>query len=152
MKSKTVIVYASAHHSNTRKLAEAIARHDDVELVDVIANERYDLSGYDLIGVASGIVYGKYYPQMLKFLESNLPENKDVFFVHTAGDPRQKHAEGAKSIAQRKNCRCLGVYYCKGFDTYGPFKIIGGINKSHPDEADINGAVRFYEGLRTNMG
>ena len=30
--------------------------------------------------IASGIAYGKYYPQMLKFLENNLPCDKDVFF------------------------------------------------------------------------
>ena len=144
---KAVIVYASTHHGNTRKLLEAIAERNDVDLVDVIANAKYDLSRYDRIGIASGIAFGKYYPQMLKFLEDNLPEGKDVFFIHTAGDPREGHADSAKSIATRRSCRCLGVYYCKGFDTFGPFKLIGGINKHHPDEDEIKQAVRFYEGL-----
>ena len=144
---KTVIVYVSTHHGNTKKLLEAIAERNDVDLVDVIANERYDLSGYDRIGIASGIAFGKYYPQMLKCLEGNLPEGKDVFFIHTAGDPRESHADSAKHIAAERNCRCLGVFFCKGFDTFGPFKLIGGINKHHPDEDEIEQAVRFYEGL-----
>ena len=144
---KTVIVYASTHHGNTKKLLEAIAERNDVDLMDVIANTRYDLSGYDRIGIASGIAFGKYYPQMLKFLENNLPKGKDVFYIHTAGDPRESHADSAKSIATGRNCRSLGVYYCKGFDTFGPFKLIGGIAKGHPTEREIHRAVVFYERL-----
>lgn len=144
---KTVIVYASTHHGNTRKLLEAISQKNDVELVDATKNEKFDLSGYDRIGIASGVAYGKYYPQMMKFLENNLPESKDVFFIHTAGDPRENHANSARDIAEKRNCRSLGVYYCKGFDTFGPFKLIGGINKHHPDEEDINQALLFYQEL-----
>lgn len=144
---KTVIVYASTHHGNTKKLLEAIVERNDVDLLDVVANARCDLSGYDRIGIASGIAFGKYYPQMLKFLEGNLPKDKDVFFIHTAGDPRESHADSAKRIAAERECRCLGVFYCKGFDTFGPFKLVGGINKRHPDEDEIKQAVQFYEGL-----
>ena len=144
---KTVIVVASTHHGNTKKLVEAIAARNDVELVDVVAHAQCDLSGYDRIGIASGVAFGRYYPQMLKFLENNLPKDKDVFCIHTAGDPRENHADSAKSIAAERNCRCLGVYFCKSFDTFGPFKLIGGINKRHPDEEDIEQALRFYAGL-----
>ena len=91
--------------------------------------------------------YGKYYPQMLKFLENNLPCDKDVFYIHTAGDPRENHADSAKKIAEEKNCRCLGVFYCKGFDTFGPFKLVGGINKNRPNTEDMEQAVQFYRGL-----
>lgn len=147
METKTVIVYASTHHGNTRKLLDAIAEKNEVKLVDVTENESCDLAGYDRIGIASGVAYGKYYPHMLKFLENNIPENKEVFFIHTAGDPRENHANSAKTITEKRNCRCLGVFYCKGFDTYGPFKLFGGINKHHPDEADIKQAVLFYQGL-----
>ena len=79
MRAKTVIVYASTHHGNTKKLLEAIAEQEDVKLIDIIGNESYDLSEYDRIGIASGIAYGKYYPQMLKFLENSLPCDTDVF-------------------------------------------------------------------------
>jgi len=147
MNANTVIVYASKHHGNTKKLLEAIAEQEDVELLDIAENEQYDLSGYDRIGIASGIAYGKYYPQMLKFLENNLPYDKDVFYIHTAGDPRENHADSAKKIAEEKNCRCLGVFYCKGFDTFGPFKLVGGINKNRPNTEDMEQVLRFYRGL-----
>ena len=147
MNANTVIVYASKHHGNTKKLLEAIAEQEDVELLDIAENEQYDLSGYDRIGIASGIAYGKYYPQMLKFLENNLPYDKDVFYIHTAGDPRENHTDSAKKIAEEKNCRCLGVFYCKGFDTFGPFKLVGGINKNRPNTEDMEQAVQFYRVL-----
>ena len=90
MESKTAIVYASTHHGNTKKLLDVIAENNEVTLIDVVGKEKCDLSGYDRIGIASGVAFGKYYPQMLKFLEENLPEDKEVFFIHTAGDPREK--------------------------------------------------------------
>ena len=147
MEMKTAIVYVSTHHGNTKKLLDVIAQNNEVTLIDVVGNETCDLSGYDRIGIASGVAFGKYYPQMLKFLEENLPGNKEVFFIHTAGDPRENHANSAKSIAEGRNCRCLGVFFCKGLDTYGPFKLIGGINKNHPNEDDFMKALAFYQSL-----
>lgn len=41
----------------------------------------------------------------------------------------------------------LGVYGCRGFDTFGPFKLIGGIAKGHPTQNEIDGAVEFYGSL-----
>ena len=105
METKTVIVYASTHHGNTKKLLEAIAEENEVQLVDIIGNDKYDLSGYDRIGIASGVAYGKYYPQMLTFLENNLPEDKEVFFIHTAGDPRENHANSARNIAEKETAK-----------------------------------------------
>ncbi len=151
MNKKTVIVYTSTHHGNTKKLLDAIASHEDVELVNVIGNESYDLSEYERIGIASGVAFGKYYPQMLEFLKNNLPGNKRVFFIHTAGDPRESHADSALKIAESKNCRCLGIFYCKGFDTFGPFKLIGGINKKYPNEENMEQAVKFYRELEANI-
>ena len=55
MNANMVIVYASKHHGNTKKLLEAIAKQEDVELLDIAANEQYDLSGYSRIGIAYGI-------------------------------------------------------------------------------------------------
>ena len=36
---------------------------------------------------------------------------------------------------------------CLGYDTFGPFKLVGGIAKGHPTEAEIKGAVEFYQAL-----
>lgn len=150
---KTAIVYVSTHHGNTKKLVDAIAavgsndKENSVVLIDGTEQKAVDLSGYDNIGFASGVAYGKYYPQILKFMENNLPEGKKVFFIHTAGDPRENHNAAAKRISDEKHCEYLGTYFCKGYDTYGPFKLIGGINKGRPNEQDISKAVEFYKKL-----
>ena len=48
---KTVIVYYSKHHGNTKKLIDAIAAADStVSLIDVTDNPDADLSGFDHIG------------------------------------------------------------------------------------------------------
>lgn len=46
-----------------------------------------------------------------------------------------------------KNCNFTGRYICAGYDTFGPFKLVGGIQKGHPDADEIAGAVKFYEEL-----
>ena len=41
----------------------------------------------------------------------------------------------------------IGEYECLGFDTFGPFKLVGGLQKGHPTEEEIRKAVEFYQGL-----
>ena len=37
-----------------------------------------------------------------------------------------------EKIAAGKNCSVIGKYECLGFDTFGPFKLVGGLQKGHP--------------------
>ena len=46
-----------------------------------------------------------------------------------------------------KRSKVIGKFGCKGYDTFGPFKLVGGIAKGHPDEEDIKNAVAFVKGL-----
>ena len=50
----------------------------------------------------------------------------------------------------RKNQKTdiIGKFGCKGYDTFGPFKLVGGIAKDHPDEKDLEAAVSFVAGLQ----
>lgn len=50
---KTVIMYASVHHNNTKELVCAIAAENDIDVVDATKITEKDLSGYDLIGFVS---------------------------------------------------------------------------------------------------
>ena len=52
-----------------------------------------------------------------------------------------------REIATGKGCREIGEYYCQGFDTFSPFKLVGGIAKGHLTEEEIEGAVTFYQQL-----
>ena len=144
---KTAIVYYSKHHGNTKKLLDAIALKHDVVLIDVTTKEPVNLDKYDRIGFASGIYYSKFHKSLLKFAEENLPNGKPVFFLYTYGAEKSGYTDAITSVAREKNSTVLGSFGCFGFNTFGPFKLIGGIAKGHPDSNDIANAVAFYEGL-----
>ncbi|MGB4213488.1 MAG: flavodoxin family protein [Dethiobacteria bacterium] len=140
---KVAIAYYSQHHGNTKKLLDAIKDLADVELINVVECKKEDLSYYDLIGFASGIYFGKFSKAVMEFARNNLPSNKRVFLINTYGVKGDYTKEMKKLIAE-KSCELLGTYGCRGFDTFGPFKLVGGIAKGHPDENDVKGAIEFF--------
>ena len=73
---------------------------------------------------------------------------KKIFLLYTYGSKRNGYADAAKEIISAKKGEIIGEYGCLGFDTYGPFKIIGGIAKGHPSEDEITGAVTFYDSIK----
>ena len=145
---KTAIVYYSRHHGNTKKLLDAIAGADpSVVLIDVTKEKDADLSSFDRIGLASGMYFSSFAKQLISFAKTNLPEDKDVFYIYTHGAPVGGFLKDIRRIVKGKRCRELGKYHCYGFDTVGWFRKIGGIAKGHPDEKEIAGAVKFYLAL-----
>ncbi len=161
---KTAIYYYSKHHGNTLKLVEAIHNaHPDVDVFDVTsirksceeANKEghqtisgLDMTQYDRIGFASGIYYGDFAKQVLALMECGLPDQKEVFGLFSCGaNPTKKFTKHIREIVEAKKGKYLGDYGCSGFDTFGPFKLVGGLKKGHPTEDEIQGAVTFYEGL-----
>lgn len=44
-------------------------------------------------------------------------------------------------VIDSKNCCIIGSYKFSSYDTFGPFKLVGGLNKHHPDDKDILSAV-----------
>ena len=145
---KTAIVYYSKHHGNTKKVLDAIKEYDqEVVLIDVTEKHEVDLTGYDRIGVASGIYYGKFAEQVQNFLKVNLPTGKDVFFIATAGNPIEHNFNSVVAVTKAKHCNELGKFQARGFDTFGPFRLVGGLQKGHPTEEELQEAVEFYKNL-----
>ena len=145
---KTAIVYYSQHHGNTKKLLDAIAAGHDVTLIDVTRNPAPNLSHYDRIGLASGIYFSDVAKQITAFARGPLPAGKEVFFLGTCGaSPTESFFKNLRKITDSKGCRFLGQYICTGYDTFGPFKLVGGLRKGHPDAAEIRAAVELYAGL-----
>ena len=140
---KVAIAYYSQHHGNTKKLLDAIKNFGDVKLINVVECKEADLSVYDIIGFASGIYFAKFSKAVIEFAKNNLPDKKQVFLIYTYGVKRD-YTKGMKRIIEEKSCRLLGSYGCRGFDTFGPLKLIGGIAKGHPDENDLKGAIEFF--------
>lgn len=144
---KTAIVYYSKHHGNTKKLLDAIAKEQDVTLIDVTVQPNADLSGFDRVGFASGIYYSKFHKSLLKFAQEKLPQGKETFFLYTYGAEKKGYTEAIENAVRQRGAKVLGAYGCFGFNTFGPFKLIGGIAKGHPDDQELSGAVAFYKGL-----
>lgn len=143
---KTLICYDSHHHGNTKKVAEAMAGEGNVDLVDVSALSTVSVEEYDCIGLASGI-YGFSVHQDLVALARQLPQGKPLFFVYTYGLTPGTGAKALYQIAKEKGCPVLGEFSCRGYDTFGPFQLVGGISKGHPDEQDLEQARGFFRGL-----
>ena len=122
---KTAIVYASTHHGNTKKLLDAIAAAYEVDLIDAVKVPEKDLNRYDRIGFASGIYYSKFHQAVLNFAAVNMPQNKQTFFISTYGG-KADYTSIEKALTA-KNSVLLGKYGCKGYDTFGPFKLMGGL-------------------------
>ena len=144
---KAIIIYASKHHNNTYKLVEAIADKYEITTIDATKVAIADLTEYDIIGFASGIDFGKFYEEIENFAETNLPTKKEVFFLYTCAMERKGFTNSIREIALKKDAIILGEYGCKGYNTYGPWQLIGGMNKNHPTEAEIMEGVNFYGGL-----
>ena len=158
---KTLIIYVSLHHGNTEKIAKAMAEVLEAKLVK--PNEAYvkALLECDLIGFGSGIYFGKHHKSLLKLVDK-LPDlkAKKAFILSTSGASnagnflhylRLKishfHDPLRKELIN-KTFDIIGELDCRGFDTVGPFKIIGGINKGRPNKNDIKEAKDFALNLK----
>lgn len=144
---KTAIVYYSRHHGNTKKLVNALTGEYDITAIDAAQVSAADLTGYDMVGFASGIYYSKFHKTVLDFAEKNLPDGKPVFFLYTCGSKSASYTKAITQAVSRHNAPIAGEFGCLGFDTFGPFKLIGGVAKGHPDQADLENLRKFYESL-----
>lgn len=150
IRMKTAIVFYSKHHGNTKKLIDAIcnASNDEISLIDVTTIDKANLNDYDLIGFASGIYYSSFQKRVLEFAKNNLPSGKKCFLLYTYGAEKQGYTKSITKIITDKNCTVLNEYGCLGFNTFGPFKLIGGIAKKHPTADELENAIHFYEKLK----
>ncbi len=145
---KALITYNSIHHGNTEKIAKTMASAIDADLLKYDEVDGYNLLDYDLVGFGSGIYYGKPNKELMEFI-NNLPtvKNKKAFVFITSGKENPKYCLELEKIISNQGFEIVGEYSCKAFDTWGPFKLIGGINKGKPDTKDLKKAEIFIKDL-----
>lgn len=148
---KAAIIYYSKHHGNTKKVLDAIKNLYEVTLYDITTDKDIDLTRYDIVGFASGIYYQTFNKSIIE-AASNITCGKKVFFIYTCGVMRKNYCNDIKKAVSGRNVKELGSYGCKGYDTFGPFKLIGGIAKKRPNAEDIAGAVDFYGKIISEEG
>lgn len=145
--SRIAVIYKSIHHGNTRKLLDGIKKSCAVELIEVEAAKYMDMAVYDLVGFASGIYMSKMHESLYEFIKNQSKLPKKTFLIITSGSNNKKYGKDFSELLIEKGSNILGLYSCKGFDTYGIFKLIGGIAKNRPDDNDIAAAVLFLKNI-----
>lgn len=141
---KTLILYASTHHGNTRKIVERMAKKSGARLVNILEEEIPDLAKYKLIGLASGVYFGDLHQELVKFArETEFTPAQKVFLADTCGISWKDYTYKLRMLLEEKGVTCVGRFQCRGYDTYGPWRFIGGIARKHPDETDLRKAEIF---------
>jgi flavodoxin len=148
---KTLIICFSYHHKNTEKIAFVLGGPLQADIKSVRDVDLTSLCEYDLIGFGSGIYFSKHHKTLLEFA-NKLPQvtDKKAFIFSTSG------LSGNASIfhktlrekVESKGFQIVGEFNCAGFDTFGPFRLVGGIQKGHPNQEDLKQAISFALSLR----
>ena len=153
---RTAIVCKSVHHGNTLKVAEAIAEEIGADIFIPEEVDDQTLQQYDLIGFGSGIYYSKHHKSILNLVGglSSLSE-KDIFMFYTSGFDKLPVMGSFESALteqlEKKEAHVKGLFSCRGFETWGPFRFGGGRNKGHPDASDLAEARAFAKGLSSSV-
>lgn len=145
---KTLIVCNSIHHGNTLKVAQAMADVFDARILRPEEVDPAGLGDFDLIGLGSGIYFGRAHPAIRQLVlalarPGNAP--KCVFLFSTSGIPFLSWLwhRPLKRQLERAGSAIVGEFSCRGWDTVGPLRLLGGINRCHPDLHDLERARRF---------
>lgn len=139
---KTVIIYASVHHQNTEKVVKFIAPRINADVIDILKTRKPDLGEYERVVLASGIYFNKMHPVLLDYIRNANFSDKKTLVLYTCGMHYKDFAKEAAEILKKQGAEYLGSSYCRGYDTYGPFKLIGGIAKKHPSPKDLENILR----------
>jgi flavodoxin len=148
---KTIVICFSYHHKNTEKIASVFAKTLEAQVKMPSEVDPIGLSDYDLIGLGSGIIFGKHHKVLLDFADKLPPvTGKQAFIFSTSGQTgnASKFHKKLREKLESKGFGIVGEFNCGGFDTYALTKIVGGIQKGHPNEDDLKQAEAFAQGLK----
>lgn len=150
-----VIICASEHHGNTRKVAEAMAEAVGGTVLQPAEAGPKPFQDGALLGFGSGIYFGRPHKSILE-LAAELPEanGRRAFIFSTSGTGYRPalifgwdYHRALRHILARKGYLIAGEYSCKGYDTYGISGKLGGIARGRPSERDLINAGQFALGL-----
>jgi len=147
---KTLVVCVSWHHGNTKKIADEIAAVLHAEVIRPGDANVEALADFDLNGFGAGIDHGKHYKGLLKWVDTLPVLDKNAFVFSTRGAPRLgSYHQVLNNKLVEKGFTIVGEFSCRGFDTNGPLRFIGGIAKGRPNEQDLQHARAFAKTLGT---
>ncbi|MEY9848725.1 flavodoxin family protein [Streptacidiphilus sp. MAP5-3] len=149
---KAVIVCASVSHGNTKRIAEVMGKVLSAPVVQPEEIDPAELAAYDLVGLGSGIFSGRFHPSLRRFAgELPVGGHGRAFVFATSGLPEPPFRPFTRPLARRleqKGFTVADAFSCRGYDTWLPFRLIGGINRTRPDSGDLAAAHAYAEALR----
>jgi len=145
---RTLIIYKSIHHGNTKRVARAIGDVLTADVKDLTEVSEDDVLRYELIGLGSGIYAFRHHRGLLSFANSLPKVERYTFIFSTASYPSKRWHSALRRILQEKGFRILGEFCCRGYNTHSVFRLIGGVNKGRPNEEDLKEAKKFAEEMR----
>lgn len=145
---RRLLVVTSVHHGNTAKVADAMAAVLGAEIATPESVPYTSLTDCAVVGFGSGVFYGHMHEALFDWLRGLPPASvpgTPAFIVSTSGLPflaRLWHRPLRRLLAS-KGFRVVGEFACRGFDTWGPLWLTGGLNRNHPDARDLARARTF---------
>lgn len=152
---RSLIICASVSHGNTRRVADRMAEVLECEVVEPDAVDVSQITHYDLIGFGSGVYFMAVHPRLWR-LVGRLPQVNGIpaFTFFTSGGSELPVLGYSRPIRWRiasKGFRMLDSFACRGYDTAGPLRLLGGVNKGHPDDRDLEAAADFATRIRQEV-
>ena len=71
-----------------------------------------------------------------------------AFIFSTSGDGKVEHHAAFKELLVSRGFSVVADFSCKAWDSWGPLKLVGGINKGRPNADDLEEARVFARGLK----
>ena len=146
-----LIVCCSRSHGNTAKVARAIGDVLDAEVVNPADVSPEQVAANDLVGFGSGIYAASFDPELRRFAVSLAQvHDKRAFVFATSGFGRVLELPIRTPLAtliRTAGYQMVGSFCCPGWDTWLPLRLVGGLNKGRPNEADLERAREFARRL-----
>lgn len=149
---KIIIIFESFHHNNTKKIAQVISQGLQAELYKPEQVDLSTLADFECIGIGSGIYFGKPHENIQRFL-AQLPylQNRKSFLFTTSGMQNPNDIQLIRNAMESKGLKIMDFFSCRGLNTHGPLKLVGGTNKGHPDLKDLQHAEIFARNLLNGL-
>ena len=145
--TRVVIIYASVHHHNTKKVVDYIAASIHADTVDILKTPEPDISGYNLIIFATGIYFNRIHKSLQKYMDRTSFKGKQTALLYTCGMHYMEFAKPIEKMMKGQGAEYKGSCYCRGYDTFGVLKKIGGIAKKHPNQKDLDKMLKAVKGF-----
>ncbi|HDM23832.1 MAG TPA: flavodoxin [Candidatus Bathyarchaeota archaeon] len=145
--SSFLIICKSIHLGNTLKIANEMAKILECKVLEPEKVEAEDIEEAEVIGLGSGIYYGRHHTSIFKLLDKYSFKGKRVFVFYTSAFRKVKFLNGCEDKLLNKlrkhGAEIIGVFQCRGES-----RLLGGVCKGRPDERDLARAREFAEKLK----